>query len=309
MISIVIPLYNKEKLIANTLNSVFKQTFQNFEIIIINDGSTDNSVSEVEKIKDKRIRIIHQQNAGVSSARNRGIQEAKFDLIAFLDADDEWRPTYLETQYDLYLKYPECSVFACNYEFKDHTNRVTPTTINRLLYSTTDAVITNYFEIASFSNPPLWTSAVMVKKSAILSVGGFLLNATLGEDLLAWSKLACKYQIAYSNKVMAIYNFRSQKELVNPRRSPDKTDLIGKELNKLSQQYTIPYLRDYIGLWHKMRFTTFIRLGMRKDAQKEFAKLKKFTVPDYKIYFWVVLNFLPHKLKKNILFLVAKFRE
>ena len=117
MISVVIPLYNKEKQIKRTLQSVLTQTFQDFEIVIVNDGSTDNSTIEVEKIKDSRIRLIHQENAGVSAARNKGIEEAKYELIALLDADDEWKNKYLEVQYDLYKKYPKCDIFACNYEF------------------------------------------------------------------------------------------------------------------------------------------------------------------------------------------------
>lgn len=83
MISVVIPLYNKEKSIASTLQTVLNQTFTDYEIVIVNDGSTDNSVIEVEKVQDDRIRLIHQQNAGVSAARNRGIEEAKGELIAF----------------------------------------------------------------------------------------------------------------------------------------------------------------------------------------------------------------------------------
>ena len=112
IISVVIPLYNKEKKIEYTLKSVFTQTFQNFEIVIVDDGSTDNSVEEVEKFTDSRIRLIHQTNAGVSAARNRGIEAASGELIAFLDADDVWMPEYLATQYGLYQKYPECSVYA-----------------------------------------------------------------------------------------------------------------------------------------------------------------------------------------------------
>ena len=82
MISVVIPLYNKEEQIAHTLQSVFTQTFQNFEIVIVDDGSTDNSVEEVEKFDDFRIRLICQTNAGVSVARNRGIEEAHGELAA-----------------------------------------------------------------------------------------------------------------------------------------------------------------------------------------------------------------------------------
>ncbi|MQN34111.1 glycosyltransferase family 2 protein [Prevotella copri] len=77
MISVVIPLYNKEKQIAKTLQTVLNQTYQNFEIVIVNDGSTDGSVEEVLRISDSRIRLVNQENGGVSAARNRGIDEAK----------------------------------------------------------------------------------------------------------------------------------------------------------------------------------------------------------------------------------------
>ena len=90
MISVVIPLYNKEKSIENTLDSVLHQSFENFEILVINDGSTDNSANVVKSIADTRIRLIDKENGGVSSARNLGIQKAKYDWIAFLDADDYW---------------------------------------------------------------------------------------------------------------------------------------------------------------------------------------------------------------------------
>lgn len=83
MISVIIPLYNKEKQVAHTLESVLSQTFQRFEIVVVNDGSTDNSVAEVEKIGDSRIRLIHQKNGGVSAARNRGIEDSKYELLAF----------------------------------------------------------------------------------------------------------------------------------------------------------------------------------------------------------------------------------
>ena len=143
-ISVVIPLYNKEKQIAHTLQSVLNQTFQDFEIVIVDDGSTDGSVAEVEKFSDSRIRLIHQKNAGVSAARNRGIEAAKGDLIAFLDADDVWMPEYLATQYHLSQKYPDCNVFACNYEFRDTEGKVTPTIIRKLPFTREDGILSNY---------------------------------------------------------------------------------------------------------------------------------------------------------------------
>lgn len=112
-------------------------------------------------MNDIRIRIVHQKNAGVSAARNKGIEEAKYDLIAFLDADDKWKAEYLETQYYLFQKYSQCSVYACGYEFSDSNGNVSGTIIRKLPFQEKDGVLTNYFEVASCSHPPIWTSAVI----------------------------------------------------------------------------------------------------------------------------------------------------
>jgi len=90
-------LYNMEKSIGRTLKSILMQTLQDFEVIVVDDGSTDDGAREVSKFDDPRICLIRQENQGVSAARSRGIREARSDLVAFLDADDEWLPTFLET--------------------------------------------------------------------------------------------------------------------------------------------------------------------------------------------------------------------
>ena len=111
--SVVIPLYNKEKYVEQTLKSVVGQTYQNFEVVIVNDCSTDNSVDVVKDIDDHRIKIIeHSENKGLSASRNTGINAATYPYIAFLDADDYWDSTYLETILSLIKEYPDESVFA-----------------------------------------------------------------------------------------------------------------------------------------------------------------------------------------------------
>lgn len=99
--SVIIPLYNKEKYIEDTIKSVLNQTFKNFEIIVINDGSTDNSLKIVKNFSDQRIFIIDQRNLGLSTARNNGVKNAIFNYIAFLDADDLWMEDYLQTIFNL----------------------------------------------------------------------------------------------------------------------------------------------------------------------------------------------------------------
>ena len=95
--SVVIPLYNKETHLKKTLALVLQQDFSDFEVIIVNDGSTDNSVKVVESFSDKRIELFHQKNKGAAAARNFGIEKAKAKYIALIDADDEWKENHLST--------------------------------------------------------------------------------------------------------------------------------------------------------------------------------------------------------------------
>lgn len=303
MISVLIPLYNKEKQIEQTIQSILKQSFQNYEIIIIDDGSTDHSIEEVKKIADSRIRLIHQSNAGVSAARNRGIKEARGEYIAFLDADDVWKPDYLKTQYELTLKYPGCSVFASNYEFKDSQGKVTPTIIRKLSFKGIDGILSNYFEVASCSHPPLWTSAVMVKKSAIQSIGGFPIGIKSGEDLLTWARLACKYSIAYTKISQAIYNLGEGyiKKNLPPRRQ-DKGDPVGKSLVELYKKYPkTRKMKAYISHWHKMRASVAIRYDERIETIYEVLQSLRYNIRNTKVMPFLILALLPKKLRYTII--------
>ncbi|AHF11567.1 glycosyl transferase [Barnesiella viscericola DSM 18177] len=284
MISIVIPLYNKEKQIAYTLQSVLNQTFQDFEVVIVDDGSTDGSVAEVEKFEDQRFRVVHQQNAGVSAARNRGIDEATGELIAFLDADDEWKPEYLATQNHLYQKYPDCRVYACNYEFRDLDGKMMQTIIHKLPFTSEDGILSNYFEVASCSHPPLWTSAVMVKKQAIQAIGGFPVGIRSGEDLLTWARLVVRGQIAYSKRVQAVY----RQGYSNPR-LPEEQDFVGEQLEKLFRESpSTRGLKDYVAFWYKMRMCRCLAHRMWGKAGKAFIKSLRYNLLQGKIYMSVV---------------------
>lgn len=271
MISVIIPLYNKAPYIASTLQCVLQQTYTHYEIVVVDDGSTDDGVTKVKSVKDDRIRIVQQKNGGVSAARNRGIAEACGEYVAFLDADDEWRPDYLQTQMDLVLKYPQCDVFASNYEFRNVEGKVTNTIINKLPFEGTDGVLDNYFEVASCSHPPLWTSAVMVRKAAIQSIGGFPVGIKSGEDLLTWARLAVKYQIAYSTKALSTFINSCINDNSKPKERFSEEDAV---LNGLQQLYvsesnseTKRQLKCYILRWYKIQCVIMLEIGMGRKCR------------------------------------------
>lgn len=107
-VAVIVPLYNKEEYIARAIDSILRQTYQDLELVIVDDGSTDNGPDVVRQYRDSRFRLIQQANAGPGAARNRGISESSAPLLAFLDADDEWLPTFLEESIHALKHNPEC---------------------------------------------------------------------------------------------------------------------------------------------------------------------------------------------------------
>lgn len=301
MISVVIPLYNKADKIKDTLVSVFTQTYSDYEIVIVDDGSTDGSADIVEQLADPRIRLIRQANAGVSAARNHGIEEARGEFIALLDADDLWKPEYLATQIGLSEKYPECDVFAVNYEFRDQNGNITHPIINKVEFDGVDGIMNNYIEVAYFSHPPICSISLMTRKQCFESIGGFPIGVRLGEDLITWAKLACRYKIAYCKVPLAIYVFASQAARIVPKKQPNKRDIVGEEFKKLTQSYNIPYLKNVAAKWHKMRMVTFVQLQMRKDARNEFQIIKSYIKPTKKDIFWYIMSFMPISMVQFVL--------
>ena len=112
MVSVVIPLYNKALSVERAAQSVLKQTVSDLELVVVDDGSTDGGAEVVEAIRDPRMCLLRQTNAGASAARNRGIAEARAGLVAFLDADDEWLPEHLAAILRMRRQCPDCGAYA-----------------------------------------------------------------------------------------------------------------------------------------------------------------------------------------------------
>lgn len=198
MFTVVIPLYNKELSIENTIDSVLNQTYQNFEVIVVNDGSTDNSAGVVEAINDDRIKLIHQKNQGVSAARNCGIKAASKEWIAFLDGDDLWEANHLEEIIKMMIAFPDEKVYVTTFEISDEREMFKHPRKNSIFK------IEDYFKEA-ISESLIWTSVVVINKECFNKVGDFNIKLNRGEDLDLWARLAREYQIIKSSLITAIY--------------------------------------------------------------------------------------------------------
>lgn len=203
--SVVIPLYNKALHIERAVNSVLAQTYQDFEIVVINDGSTDESRETVEGIHDTRINLIHQSNQGVSAARNRGVAAAVHEWIAFLDADDEWLPDFLETILTLMRQFPNCGAYATSARVIRPNGRVDTPKFAGLPPPPWAGIIPNFFETFQ-SGYAFNASSTVVSKQILLDVGGFPVGVKLSEDVVCWIQVAIRHPIAYSTAPLVVYH-------------------------------------------------------------------------------------------------------
>jgi len=207
-ITIVIPLYNKEADIANTLESVFAQTHTDFELLIVDDGSTDGSRKVIEAQDDPRLRLIAKQNEGVAKTRNRGVAEASTPWVAFLDADDYWHPFHLEQLATLINRFPEAQWAGCAYE-----KRLTPSNIVPMQAPVMKkdsgwmGPIETYF-VESLFDTLAWTSALAFKKHFFTDLGGFdpAITHGAGEDTDLWLRAALQSPLYFCNRVSARHN-------------------------------------------------------------------------------------------------------
>jgi glycosyltransferase involved in cell wall biosynthesis len=301
--SVIIPLYNKEGTIIRALNSVLNQKKQCFEIIIINDGSTDNSVRKVETIKDPRIKLFSQKNNGVSSARNFGIKMAKGEYIAFLDADDEWLPAFLFSIRDLINNYPHAIGYGTSYFKKYNNNLIKEIKLRHLQFDSNSGIINNYFKVCNYSDPPIWTSSVCIRKEDLLKIGGFSIGVKAGEDLLTWARLSQLGEFAFTKKPLAIYYQPEFNPLMEP---PSTNDYVGTELKSMIETTKLELekieLKKYLGNWHKMRASLFLITGQNKSLFFEVLQFIKYNGLTVKIIIYLSLIFVPVKLRYKILF-------
>lgn len=213
MFSIIIPVYNKAACISTTLDSVLAQTFTDFEIICIDDGSKDDSVAVIQQFTDSRIRLIQQANAGVSAARNTGIAAAKEKWIAFLDADDWWHPNFLATLTELTIQYPNAQALATNYQSLADSADWQPSACTGLNQPGQVEIITNLPK-AWLNKHSFCTGSIAIQKGLLDRLQPcFMLGETQGEDLDLWLRVAEQTAIYVIHSKLFVYRTQQQDSL------------------------------------------------------------------------------------------------
>lgn len=308
--SVVIPLYNKQSHVKETLETVFAQTFQDFEIVIVNDGSTDNSAKIVESIDDKRIRVIHQDNAGVSVARNRGIKEAKADYIAFLDADDIWLPEFLETIYELIEKFPDAGLYATQYEKMDAQGNKTPINLKGLPSKEYIGILPNYFKSHALGDNPTWTSALCIPRKIFLENDiWFPVGEKYGEDIHVWSRIAISFNIAFNTKVCALYMIEAENNTKNSslkETEPYKCILMLKDFRKnIEDAAKLKYFDKLI----ERHIVTFVWFNMQQGNAIRGYRLAFENKISFKyLIASIILSLVPRFLYPTLRKIKKKFR-
>lgn len=206
--SVVIPLYNKAVYVAKAIGSVLAQTFTDFELVIVDDGSSDDSAEIALKAIEGRnnCRLIRQVNAGASMARNNGVAVSQGDFLCFLDADDWWEPTFLEEMDKLIMEFPGAGIYGTSYTIINETRHKTRVASVGVDKGFLKGYI-NYCQVyAKTMYMPLWTGAVCIPRCVFEEMKGFPQGIKLGEDFLLWIRIALKYKVVFLNKPLSNYN-------------------------------------------------------------------------------------------------------
>jgi glycosyltransferase involved in cell wall biosynthesis len=209
-VTVIIPTYNRAEFITKAIESALKQTMPVHEIIVVDDGSKDNTKVVLEKYQNK-IKYIYQSNAGPAAARNRGIKTATGEWLAFLDSDDRWLPTKLESQLSETIR------LDGNISFHDLSIHETGTNIchswnervhdgNNNVMPLKTGILKNAYQYLMSIGHLFLTTTLIVKKSTLLSVGLFREDLRTSEDLELYFRLAVRWPIAYIAEPLAIYS-------------------------------------------------------------------------------------------------------
>ncbi|WP_425252254.1 glycosyltransferase family 2 protein [Janthinobacterium sp. NFX145] len=229
--SVIVPLYNKGPYIEAALASVLAQTHADWEVVVVDDGSSDDGAQRVRACADARVRLVSQANGGVSRARNRGIQEARGELICFLDADDWYGPVYLETMVAMARAHPSGSFFACGFE------RIPDSSLAALSYQGVAVretrLLDDFFERRRRGGPFFCTNSVAIWRSDLLPLQPcFPEGESAGEDQDLWFRLAERLTLVFTPAQLVAYRV----EVVGSLCAIESVDVLAPTFERLEQR-------------------------------------------------------------------------
>ncbi len=307
-ISVLIPVYNVKEYLSACLDSVLKQTFQDFEVICINDGSTDNSLDILNQYaqKDNRIHIILQENQGVSVARNTGLSNAKGDYITFLDSDDMIAPTFLETLITALEKNPSAQFAWCDFK-EEIPNSFIKTDISTFI------TVKNPLDHFILRKKPRIgaSSCAKLYKKQVLNNLEFPKGLTVGEDLIFLYTLLLQSKVAvYVSEVLYFYRIRENSAMHKPltqKRLDDEIEVTKRlfllmqenELNKTTKKVFASYIANrFFRCVFKMpkkekNYSFWVRTylpKLKKLKQEKIFKPKNLSLKNMIKYFYNILK-------------------
>lgn len=265
MVSVIIPAFNTEKYISQAIESVLNQTYQNFELIVVNDGSTDRTEKVIKKYFN-RISYIYQTNKGVAAARNVGISASKGEYIAFLDSDDIWLPEKLELQVDYLSTHLDTDLVYADYATFDNGGGILEENfaLSRQLPRPSGYIFQELILKCLFQ-----TNTVMLKRQILEKAGLFDERFLIGEDYDLWLRISAEHKIGYLPKVLAKY--RQHPSSITARSlstdKPWEIKVIEKALKmfpeekakmpplKLQKRLARPYFDIAYVAFHKKKYT------------------------------------------------------
>lgn len=222
--SVVVPLFNKRDHVRRTIRHILDQDYTLFEVIVVDDGSTDDSVAQIADLVGPKLRILHQPNAGPGAARNLGIADARHEWIAFIDADDAWYPDHLSELSRAITAFPAARFASTTYRKRSATEVLPPRGD-----APAAARQLSYFEACRHRNI-VWTSTIAIRRDVFDRIGGFK-TIFPGEDTDMWVRAGLEGPLAFSPRVTAIYTMNTgglSETHANIRRSahvPQRTTL------------------------------------------------------------------------------------
>jgi len=291
-VSVVIPTYNSAQFIVETLESVFAQTYKDYEVIVVDDGSTDNT-KEVLKPYMSKIRYIYKENGGAASARNVGIKNAQGEYIAFLDSDDLWLPEKLEKQVRYFEKHPQIDmVFADCIRFGEEVSN-TPRNYTKRLISNDMFVNIWWYNIVP-------TSTVMVRKSCFEKVGLFDESRELEttEDKEMWLRIAREYKVGYLKEIVTKYRVRtSGYSRSNIDRAYNSAKLVIDKYWKdvKTRGYTRKFYNLKLHRYYLNYGLSLFSIGDSKGAHMKFREALRYNPKSLKALFWYLITSLNYR--------------